>query len=140
MNRELGYRLSDLPQGEVAGVVGYAFVPLVIGAIAPRLGARIRLTSLAGGHLTQGSNVEYHNLFCGGHLTQGSNVEYRNLFWGGHRTSIEEGLDDRGAVGRILAPMLEGRSPERLGVSLTSPHATTPCGSNQSRSITTLKR
>ena len=138
-------------------MVGYAFVPLVIGAIAPRLGARIRLTSLAGGHLTQGSNVEYHNLFCGGHLTQGSNVEYRNLFWGGHLTlgfnveyrnsfwggyltlSIEEGLGDRGAVERILAPMSEGRSPERLGgSSISYPHLTTPCGSDKTTQIATL--
>ena len=107
MNRGLGYRLSDLPQGEVAGVGRATSVPLVIGAIAPRLGARIRLTSLAGGLPT--------------------------LF-------IEEGLDDRGAVERILAPMSEGRSPERLGVSLTSPHPTTPCGSDQTRSIATLKK
>ena len=98
MNRGLEYRLSDLPQGEVAGVVGYAFNPLVIGAIAPRLGARIRLTSLAGGQ---------------------------------SMTSNEEGQDDRGAVGRILAPTSEGRSPERLGVSMMPPTPTTPCGSDQ---------
>lgn len=118
MNRGLEYRLSDLPQGEVAGVVGYAFNPLVIGAIAPRLGARIRLTSRTGGHLTLRSNEEY-----------------RILFWGGQSmTSNEEGLDDLGAVGRILVPTSEGHSLERLGVSITSyPHPTTPCGSDKSR-------
>ena len=77
----------------------FVLVPLVIGAIAPRLGARIRLTSLAGGHRT---------------------------------SSIGEEQGDRGAVGRILAPMSEGRSPERLGVlKKFHPHPSTPCGSDK---------
>ena len=94
----------------------FVLVPLVIGAIAPRLGARIRLTSHQGGHLTLHPNEEY-----------------RNLFWGGHRTSsIGEGQGDRGAVGRILAPTSEGRSPERLGgLKKFHPHPSTPCGSDK---------
>ena len=101
MNRCSVYRLSDLPQGEVVRVERGTSVPLVIGAIAPRLGARIRLTSLAGGQ---------------------------------SMTSNEEGLDDRGAVGRILAPTSEGLRPERLGgLKKFHPHPTTPCGSDKSR-------
>ena len=99
MKRRWSYRLSDPPQGEVARVGRFVLVPLVIGAIAPRLGARIRLTSLAGGHRT---------------------------------SSIGEEQGDRGAVGRILAPMSEGRSPERLGVlKKFHPHPSTPCGSDK---------
>ena len=101
MNRCSVYRLSDLPQGEVVRVERGTSVPLVIGAIAPRLGARIRLTSLSGGQ---------------------------------SMTSNEEGLDDRGAVGRILAPTSEGLRPERLGgLKKFHPHPTTPCGSDKSR-------
>ena len=101
MNRCSVYRLSDLPQGEVVRVERGTSVPLVIGAIAPRLGARIRLTSLSGGQ---------------------------------SMTSTEEGLDDLGAVGRILAPTSEGHIPERLGgLKKFHPHPTTPCGSDKSR-------
>ena len=99
MKRRWSYRLSDLPKAEVAGVGRGTSVPLVIGAIAPRLGARIRLTSLAGGHRT---------------------------------SSIGEVQDDRGAVGRILAPTSEGLRPERLGgLKKFHPHPSTPCGSDK---------
>ena len=106
MNRCSVYRLSDLPQGEVVRVGRGTSVPLVIGAIAPRLGARIRQTSLSGGQ---------------------------------SMTSNEEGLDDLGAVGRILAPTSEGHIPERLGVSITSYPHPTPLVGRTNQDISTDK-